>query len=64
MLKNLSNRPPLVNVTGLNVEELRRSGRLLKTFCIDYNKGRISKGKGKLKKKENNNKEYNQFNNL
>jgi len=51
MLKNPSNWPPLVNVTGLNIKKLRWSGRLLKTLCMDYNEGRINKGKGKLKKK-------------
>jgi len=59
MSKNPSNQPPPVNVTSLNIEKPRQSRRLLKTFYIDYNKEKISKGKGKLEKKENNNKEYN-----
>jgi len=51
MSKNPFNWPPSINVTGWNINKLRRSGRFLKTLYIDYNKKRMSKGKGKLKKK-------------
>ena len=59
ILKNPSNRPPLVNTTGQNIDELKRSGRNLETPYIDYNKRNINKGKGKGKV----NKEYNQNSN-
>ena len=58
ILKNLSNRPLLINITSQNIDKLRQSGRNLKTPYIDYNKRNISKEKGKINKK------YNQFNNL
>jgi len=53
MSKNPFNQPPLVNVTGQNIDKPRRSERLLETPCINYNEERINKEKGKLKKKEN-----------
>ena len=61
MSKNPSNWPPLVNVTGQNINELKWSGRHIDTPLIEYNNGKRSKGNGKWK--EINNRGHDQFNN-